>query len=112
MRFASTRRRTANRLQNPRLTQIHVHTFRHWRATMEYHRSKDLLHTMAFLGHKKSDNTLLCIQLDQKLFKDMDDSFITRIAHNAQEACGLVEVGFDYIAGEYSDGGKIFRKRK
>jgi hypothetical protein len=79
---------------------------------MEYHRTKDLLHVMAFLGHKKSDNTLLYVQLDQKPFKDMDDSFITRIAHNAQEACGLVEVGFDYVTGEYSDGGKIFCKRK
>jgi len=66
----------------------------------------------AFLGHKKSDNTLLYVQLDKKLFKDMDDSFITRIAHNAQEACGLVEVGFGYVTGEYSDGGKIFKKRK
>jgi len=110
--FLKARRRLALKLQNPRLLQIHFHTFRHWRATMEYHRTKDLLHVMAFLGHKKSDNTLLYVQLDQKLFKDMDDSFITRIAHNAQEACGLVEVGFDYVTGEYSDGGKIFRKRK
>jgi integrase len=110
--FLKARRRLASKLQNPRLLQIHFHTFRHWRATMEYHRTKDLLHVMAFLGHKKSDNTLLYVQLDQKLFKDMDDSFITRIAHNAQEACGLVEVGFNYVTGEYSDGGKIFRKRK
>jgi len=110
--FLKARRRLASKLHNPRLLQIHFHTSRHWRATIEYHRTKDLLHTMAFLGHKKSDNTLLYVQLDQKLFKDMDDSFITRIAHNAQEACGLIEVGFDYVTGEYSDGGKIFRKRK
>ena len=110
--FLKARRRLASKLQNPRLQQIHFHTFRHWRATMEYHRTKDLLHTMAFLGHKKSENTLLYVQLDQKLFKDTDESFTTRIAHNAQEACGLIEVGFDYITGEYNDGGKIFRKRK
>ena len=110
--FLKARRRLAVKLQNPRLDQIHFHTLRHWKATMEYHRTKDLLHTMAFLGHKKSDNTLLYIQLDQKLFKEGDDTFMTRIAHNAQEACGLIEVGFDYITGEYNDGGKIFRKRK
>ncbi len=79
---------------------------------MEYHRTKDLLHTMAFLGHKNSDAALLYVQLDQKLFKDMGDSFITRIAHNAQETCELAEVGFDHVTGEYNDGGKIFRKRK
>lgn len=111
-RYVRARRRLALKLQNPRLLQIHFHTLRHWKATTEYHRTKDLLHTMTFLGHKKSDNTLLYVQLDQKLFQGMDDSFITRIAHNVQEAAALVEVGFEYVTGEYDDGGKIFRKRK
>ena len=110
--FNKARRRIANKLQNPRLVQIHFHTLRHWKATMEYHNTKDLLHTMAFLGHKKSDTTLLYIQLDQKLFKQSDDSFTTKIAHNVDEAAALVEVGFEYVTGEYDDGGKLFRKRK
>jgi integrase/transposase-like protein len=110
--FIKARRRLAIKLQNPRLFQIHFHTLRHWKATMEYHRTKDLLHVMAFLGHKKSDNTLIYVQLDEKLFKDWDDNFITKIAHNVREACALIETGFDYVTGEYNDGGKIFRKRK
>jgi integrase len=110
--FTEARHRLADKLQNPRLLQIHFHTLRHWRATMEYHRTKDLVHTMAFLGHKKSDTTLMYIQLDQKLFKQSDDSFITRIAQNVEEAAELVEVGFEYVTGEYTDGGKLFRKRK
>jgi integrase/predicted RNA-binding Zn-ribbon protein involved in translation (DUF1610 family) len=110
--FIKARRRLAIKLQNPRLTQIHFHTLRHWKATIEYHRTKDLLHVMAFLGHKKSDNTLIYVQLDEKLFKDWDDNFITKIAHNVREACALIETGFDYVTGEYNDGGKIFRKRK
>ncbi len=73
---------------------------------------KDLLHTMAFLGHKKSDNTLLYVQLDEKLFKEDNDNFITHVAHNVQEACRLIETGFEYVTGEYNNGGKIFRKRK
>ena len=28
------------------------------------------------------------------------------------EACEMVKAGFEYITGEYNDGGKIFRKRK
>jgi hypothetical protein len=31
---------------------------------------------------------------------------------NTQEACKLAEAGFEYVTGEYTDGGKIFRKRK
>jgi hypothetical protein len=65
---------------------------------------------MAFRGHKKSDNTLLYVQLDEKLFKECSDNFITRVAHNAQEACTLVETGFEYVTGEYSDGGKSSAK--
>jgi hypothetical protein len=56
---------------------------------------------------------MLYIQLDKKLFQNFDeDQFKTRIAHTAEEACKLIEVGFEYITGEYNDGGKIFRKRK
>jgi hypothetical protein len=35
-----------------------------------------------------------------------------KIAHNVEDACKLIEVGFKFITGEYQDGGKIFRKRK
>jgi hypothetical protein len=55
---------------------------------------------------------MLCMQPDEKLFKGWDDNFITKIAHNVREACALIETGFDYVTGEYNDGGKIFRKRK
>ncbi|HML03527.1 MAG TPA: hypothetical protein VK487_09170 [Candidatus Bathyarchaeia archaeon] len=79
---------------------------------MEYHRTKDPLHVKQFLGHKKFDNTELYIQLDQKLFNDVDDNFMIRIAHNVQEAATLTEVGFEFVTGEYNDGGKIFRKRQ
>jgi hypothetical protein len=31
---------------------------------------------------------------------------------NAKEECQLIEEGGEYVTGEYSDGGKIFRKPK
>jgi len=37
---------------------------------------------------------------------------LTKVVHNTEESCKLVEVGFEYVTGEYVDGGKIFRKRK
>lgn len=52
--FVKQRKRTARKLQNPRINQITFHTFRHWKATMEYHKTKDILHVMRLLGHKTS----------------------------------------------------------
>jgi len=41
--FLHLRKKQANKLQNPRLLNIGFHTFRHWKATMLIHRTKDLL---------------------------------------------------------------------
>jgi integrase len=55
--FVRTRKRLALKLQNPRLQQIGSHTFRHWKATQEYHRTKDIFYVRDFLGHRELDNT-------------------------------------------------------
>ena len=108
-----TRKRLAFKLGNPRLKEIHMHTMRYWKGTMLYHYKPDILYVAEFLGHKSIENTRLYIQLEKNLFKSLpSDQFITRIALNAEQACSLIEVGFEYITGEYNDGGKIFRKRK
>jgi hypothetical protein len=39
-------------------------------------------------------------------------STLSKIARNVKEACALVNDGFEYVTGEYKDGGKIFRKPK
>jgi integrase/transposase-like protein len=107
------RKRLAFKLANPRLNEIHFHTLRHWKATMLYHYKPDMLVVAEFLGHKDLENTRLYIQLEKSLFKNLpNDQFITKIAQSTDEACKLIEVGFEYITGEYNDGGKIFRKRK
>jgi integrase len=108
-----TRNRLAFKLANQRLKEIHFHTLRHWKATMLYHYKPDMLVVAEFLGHKDLENTRLYIQLEKSLFKNLpNDQFITKIAHNTEEACKRIEVGFEYITGAYCDGGKIFRKRK
>jgi integrase len=61
--FVVTRKRTANKLQNPRIMQIHFHTLRHWKATMEYHKTRDILHVMNLLGHRNIESTLVYTQL-------------------------------------------------
>ncbi|MCW3997940.1 MAG: hypothetical protein NWF10_05150 [Candidatus Bathyarchaeota archaeon] len=32
--------------------------------------------------------------------------------HLTGKSCSLKEAGFEFVIGEYSDGGKIFKKRK
>ena len=50
--FYRARKRLAAKLQNPRLLRISFHTFRHWKATVFYHQTKNPILTMKFLGHK------------------------------------------------------------
>lgn len=108
--FEKQRARIAWKLQNPRLRRIHFHTFRHWKATMLYHQTKDILYVMRFLGHRNIKNTLIYIQLEEAIFKKQDDEFICKTAKSVEEAKVLVEAGFEYVC-EF-DGVKLFRKRK
>ncbi len=110
--FYWQRKRIAEKLGNPRLRKISFTTFRHWKGTMEYHRTKDLLYVKKILGHKTIQNTLKYIDLEAAIFETVDDQWTARVAGDVKEATTLIEAGFDYVTGEYSDGGKIFRKRK
>jgi integrase len=104
--YVRQRKRTANKLQNPRINRITFHTFRHWKATMEYHRTKDILHVMRILGHKNIKNTLIYTQL--VTFENED--FICKAASSVKEATELIESGFDYVCEMANV--KLFRKRK
>jgi hypothetical protein len=96
----------ALKLGNNRICQIHFYTLRHWKATMEYHRIKDILHVKQLLGHRKLDSTLIYTQLVD--FED--DDYTCRIAKTISEATPLIEAGFEYVPE--IDGCKLFRKRK
>lgn len=67
---------------------------------------------MQLLGHRKIENTLLYVQLVNSTFQEIDDEYVCKVARTAQEAVQLVELGFGYVTGEYSDGGKLFKKKK
>lgn len=110
--FRIQRKRAATKLANPRLNKITFVTLRHWKGTMEYHKTKDILHVKGILGHKCIQSTMVYINLDQAYFNQVNEDFTVRVAHNVNESCQLVEVGFEYVTGDYTDGGKIFRKRK
>jgi integrase len=104
--FQRQRLRAARKFGNPRLLQISFHTFRHWKATMEYAKTKDILYVMKLLGHKNIKNTLVYTQLVN--FKE--DEFIFKVAKTVDEAGSLIEAGFEYVC--HHEGLMLFRKRK
>jgi integrase len=110
--FEALRKRTATKLNNPRLKNIHFHTFRHYKGTMEYHKTKDIIHVKTVLGHKNIESTMVYINIEQALFLEQTDEWTSKVAQNATQACQLIDAGFEYVTGEYDDGGKLFRKRK
>lgn len=108
--FFLARKRLATEHKNPRLLEISFHTLRHWKATMEYHKTKDILHVKNLLGHVSLDNTLIYINLEQTVFGENDNQgFHVKVAHNLEEACELLKAGFEYVTD--MEDAKIFRKR-
>jgi len=106
--FMKQRKRIAKTLQNPRLKQIHFHTFRHWKATMEYHRTKDILHVKRLLGHKKIENT----EIYTHLINFESDEWHVAHAKNLEEETKMIEAGFEYVRYSDKDRVAIYRKRK
>ena len=109
--FNDQRKRIAQRMNNPRILQIHFHTFRHWKATQLYHQAKDILYVKEFLGHKRIDSTLVYINMEKAIFEHgFSDEFVCKVAKTPEEISGLIESGFEYVAQK--DGLMYFRKRK
>ncbi|MCD6445690.1 tyrosine-type recombinase/integrase [Candidatus Bathyarchaeota archaeon] len=105
--FERQRRRIAFKLGNPRLLRISFHTFRHWKGTWEYYKTKDILHVMQVLGHKNIKNTLKYTQLAKF---EGEDQYICKVAKEPKQIASLIEAGFTYVCEK--DGLLFFRKRK
>ena len=73
---------------------------------MEYHKTKDILHVMKQLGHKRIENTLVYTQLIQY----EGDDYHSAVAEDIDEAKKLVEAGFEYVCTHESQ--MLFRKPK
>jgi len=104
--FRRYKRRMGLKLQNPRLSRITFHTFRHWKATTEYHRTKDILHVMELLGHRDIKTTLIYTHL----VNFEGDDYHVKASTTLEEDKELLKTGFEYVTER--DGVKIYRKRK
>jgi len=105
--FRQQRKRIAAKLGNPRINMITFKTLRHFKATMEYAKTKDILHVKELLGHKCIKTTLKYTHLIN--FKT--DEYVSKIAKTAEEACKLIEAGFEYVCTT-PENLMVFRKRK
>ena len=108
--FEHSRHKLAMKLNNPRLMKITFHTFRHWKATMEYHKTKDIMHVKELLGHKNIENTMLYIQVEKALFNEDSSEFTVKVAKTPEEIQSLLEAGFEYVCEK--DDLMFFKKRK
>jgi integrase len=109
--FRYQRNKLAKKLCNPRLQQITFKTFRHWKGTMEYHKTKDPIHVKQILGHKDLKSTQVYIHVENAIFGvNSNDDFHVKVASTKEEITGLLEAGFEYVFTH--EGLAYFRKRR
>ncbi len=104
--FGHTRNALANKIKDQTIKQIRLYDFRHYFATMLYHKTRDILLVKQSLGHKQIENTLIYTQL----INLNEDEWICKGATTKEEAIKLVEAGFEYVTE--IDNAKLFKKRK
>jgi len=83
------------------------HTLRHWKATIEYHKTKDILHVKQPIVYKRVDSTLVYTQL--VTFEN--DDYQSATAKTAAEGRKPIESGFEFVCTT-PENIMLFRKRK
>ena len=108
-RFNKQKTKLSKKLQNPRLKQIHFHTFRHYYATKLYSETKNLALVKQNLGHKNINSTMVYTHIVE--FDEESQNYHHATAKDEKEAGQLIDNGWTYILTTPQ---KImmFRKRK
>jgi len=107
--FDKQKAKLAKKLQNPRLKEIHFHTFRHFYATKLFNETKSLPLVKEKLGHKNINSTMVYTHIVE--FDEESQNYYHATAKDEKEAGKLIENGWTYICTTPQ---KImmFRKRK
>lgn len=109
--FTDTRNLTAKRTANPDLLKIHLHTFRHWKATMLYHETHDIYEVKRFLGHKSVKNTEIYITIEKDLWMTTNDQWTSTVTHTLEEEQKAINIGFELVRA-INETTALYRKRK
>jgi site-specific recombinase XerC len=91
-------------MQNQNINRISFHTFRNRYATMEYHKTKKLVHVQQKLGHKSIITTTILTYL----INFDADTYHSEVAQTVKEVRKRVEAGFKFVCD--MDGYRLFRK--
>jgi len=93
------RKRLSQKLGNPRIAKIHFHLIRHWYAATQYHKKPDTYYIANLLGHKHTAITEIYVNMEKMVFGGGtgNDDYLVKIAKTLDEACKLLEVGFEYV---------------
>ena len=76
---------------------------------MEYHKPQSIIRVQKLLGYKSVLNTQIYVNLEQAIF-EINEDYEIKTAETLDDACKLLEVGFEYVTD--MEGKKLFRKRK
>ena len=96
--FNMRMKRLAKIHNNPRFKKIHMHTFRHCKALREYHKTRDILHVMAILGHRKIETSYRYIRLYNQIYKPQQpNQFVTKIAYTDKQAIEFWDNGWTLV---------------
>jgi integrase len=109
--YCTQRKEIAERLQNPRLLKISFHTFRHWKGTTEYYKTKDIIHVRTILGHKTTRCTEIYINLTAAIFLTNSDEWVSKVSHSLEEETQLIDAGFQLVRS-INETTAIYKKRK
>ena len=108
-KWVKYRKRAYLNFRDTELLKIRLYDLRHWFATTEYIKTRDLLHVKYLLGHRYIESTLVYVHLAQGLINTSED-YSCKAAKNIEEATALIEAGFEYVTE--MDSVKLFKKRK
>ena len=103
------RKRAYLNFRDGELLKIRLYDLRHWFATTQYLKTRDLLHVKYLLWHRNIETTMIYVHLAQGLTSSAED-YACKAARSIEEATALIEAGFEYVTDV--DGVKLFRKRK
>jgi len=106
--YIRRRKQIARTLAEPRISKITFHTFRHWGATMLFHKTKNIIYVQQQLGHRCIENTMVYTQL----INFESDEWHVAHAKTIAEEDKLIEAGFDFIRYSETEQVAIYRKRK
>jgi integrase len=108
-RYDQQKTRLAEKLQNPRLKQIHFHTLRHFFATKLFDQTKSLPLVQEKLGHRNINSTMVYTHIVE--FDEESQNYYHAIARDEKEAGDLIDKNFQYVCTT-PQGIMMFRKRK